>query len=146
MRYLGIDYGTKKVGIAISNETNEFSLPLLVLPNDSKLFSAIKKIILEKEVGEIVLGESKNYKGEDNVVMEEINKFKIKLEKETGLKVLFEPEFMTSAQADRAFEVRNLKPREKGDGPRPNQRRKSEMLDASAAALILKSHLDRITN
>ncbi len=143
MRYLGIDYGTKRVGVAISNETNEFALPLLVLGNDEKLFISIKKIILEKNIGEVVLGESKNYKGEDNAVMEGIRRFKDKLEIETGLKVLFEPEFMTSAEAEQVNKVRKIPPRKKGDGPRVKFQRKSDMLDARAATLILKSFLDK---
>ena len=62
MRYLGIDYGSKRVGVAVSDEAGEFALPLSVLPNDKKLLPEIKKIIAEKQVGAVVLGEFKTFK------------------------------------------------------------------------------------
>ena len=124
MRYLGIDYGTKRVGVAISDEAGEFALPFLVLPNDKKLLTAMTAICREKNIGTIVIGESKNFAGEDNPLQEKINQFKKELKQETGLPVELEPEFFTSAEAAR-LQGKNAK------------------LDASAAALILKSFLDK---
>lgn len=127
MRYLGIDYGTKRVGVAISDEAGEFALPHIVLPNDKKLLAAMAGICRDKNIGAIVLGESKNFAGEDNPVMEKIYLFKKELEQATGLPIELEPEFFTSAEAAR-FQGKNDK------------------LDASAAALILKSFLDKKKN
>ena len=124
MRYLGIDYGMKRVGVALSDETSEFALPHNVLPNDKKLLAAVAGICRDKDVGAIILGESKNFAGEDNPIMKNIREFKIRLEKETGLFVHFEPEFFTSVEAGR-IQGKNAK------------------LDASAAALILKSFLEK---
>ncbi|MDO8664268.1 MAG: Holliday junction resolvase RuvX [Candidatus Liptonbacteria bacterium] len=142
MRYLGIDYGSKRVGVAISDEAGEFALPLTVLANDEKLLLEIKKIIAEKRVGAVVLGESKNFKGEDNVIMKGAREFKISLEKETELPVFLESELFTSAEADR------MKPSVFGQNRKTGVRlrrpeTKNVMLDASAAALILKSYLDK---
>jgi putative Holliday junction resolvase len=127
MRYLGIDYGAKRVGVAVSNETNEFALPLAVLQNDDSLIPAIKKIVAEKEIGQIVLGESTNFKGEPNEIMKRIGPFKKELESAAGLPVYFEPEFYSSAEAERI-------------------QGKTKSLDASAAAIILRSYLDKKTN
>ncbi|MBI2476368.1 MAG: Holliday junction resolvase RuvX [Candidatus Taylorbacteria bacterium] len=124
MRYLGIDYGTKRVGVAVSDEEGRFALPLLVLPNDKKVLADIKKIVNNKKIGAVVLGESKNFKGQDNVIMEAVRRFKSALESAVGLPVFFEPEFMTSAEAKRL-------------------QGKTAMHDASAAALILKSFLEK---
>ena len=124
MRYLGIDYGSKRVGLAISDEAGEFAFAHSVLQNNVELLPEIKKIIAEKDVEVVVLGESKNYKGEENVIMKAIKEFKVELEKVTGLPVYLEPEFMTSAEAERI-------------------QGKNKMHDASAAALILKSYLDK---
>lgn len=124
MRHLGIDYGTRRVGVAISDEAGEFALPFSVLPNDKKLLTATVAICREKNIGAIVVGESKNFSGEDNPLQEKINQFKKELEKTTGLLVELEPEFFTSVEAAR------LQP-------------KNAKLDASAAALILKSFLDK---
>jgi len=134
MRYVGIDYGTKRVGIALSDESNTFALPLKVIENNSKdnnkhvsLVEAINTLACDNEVTHIILGESKDFQGTDNSVMTKIRNFKEQLENLTTLPVLFEPEFMTSQNAER-FQGKN------------------DMHDASAAALILQSYLDRIKN
>jgi putative Holliday junction resolvase len=124
MRILGIDYGSKRVGIAISDEDAQFALPVSVLKNTAGLIAEVQKIAQANEVKEIVLGESRNYKGEANTILEASQKFKEELEK-LGFVVTFEPEFMTSVNAER-FQGKNDKS------------------DSSAAALILQSYLDRL--
>ena len=124
MRYLGIDYGSKRVGVALSDEAGEFAMPLVVLENNTELITALKKIVAEKQISAVILGESKNFAGEDNPLQEKINRFKTELEQATNLPVELEPEFFTSAEAAR-LQGKNAK------------------LDASAAALILKSFLDK---
>ncbi len=123
MRILGIDYGSKRIGLALSDEGRQFAMPLIVLNSTKNLLDEVLKIAKEKETTEIVMGESKNYKGEANVIMSESLEFKKQLET-NGLIVHLEPEFMTSANAER-FQG------------------KHDMLDASAAALILQSFLDK---
>ena len=140
MRYLGIDFGTKRVGVAVSDETGGFALPLVVLANDSGLTDALKKIIAEKNVGTIVLGESKDFKGGDNAIMLAIREFKTTLEKETGLPVVLEPEFMSSEQAAHPIA------RGKRNPARKTKLKKNANLDASAAAIILQSYLEKIKN
>lgn len=123
MRLLGIDYGSKRVGIAISDEKGEFALPFIVLNNSKNILKDVIDIVKKNNIKEIVIGESKNYKGEANTILAEILNFKIDLEKE-NYTVHLEPEFMTSENA-RRFQGKN------------------DMLDASAAALILQSFLDK---
>lgn len=142
MRYLGIDYGSKRVGVAVSDEEGKFALPLIVLPNDGKLVDAVRKIIGEKSVGAVVLGESKDFKGEDNAIMSDVREFKRVLEETTGLSVHFESEMFTSAEANRI----NLREPQRSRRSGVRQRRpetNNAMLDASAAAIILQSFLDR---
>jgi len=123
LRILGIDYGSKRVGVAVSDEKRQFALPLSVVQNTPELVAEIEKIAVDNETREIVLGESRNYKGEPNKILLDSVDFKNKLEGR-GFTVYFEQEFMTSVQAER-FQG------------------KTEMTDASAAALILQSYLDR---
>jgi putative Holliday junction resolvase len=123
MRILGIDYGTKRVGIALSDEKRQFALPVSVLPNTKNLLSEILKVAEDNKCEEIVIGESRNYKGEPNPIFEEVETLKKQLE-EKNFKVSLELEFMTSQQAER-FQG------------------KTDMSDASAAALILQSYLDK---
>ncbi len=125
MRFLGIDYGSKKIGLAVSDETAILAFPFKVVTTTSGVVAKIKKICEEKEISKIVLGESLDFKGKPNPVMEEIEKFKILLEKETGLSVIFETEILTTKQA--AASQPELKE-----------------VDASAAALIFQGYLDRI--
>jgi putative Holliday junction resolvase len=124
MRYMGIDYGTKRIGIALSDESNTFALPLKVLENSKKIIDDLNEIICEHSVTHVVMGESKNFKGEDNKVMADIRTLKEKIENNLKLPVILEPEFLTSHQAAH-FQGQH------------------DMLDASAAALILQSYLDR---
>ena len=123
MRILGIDYGTKRIGIAVSDEMRKFALPLVVVKNSDITLREIIEIAHQHEVKEIVLGESRDYKQQPNVIFEQADSFKKELEK-AGLTVYLELEFMTSVNAERL-------------------QGKNEMTDASAAALILQSYLDR---
>ncbi|HEY4516011.1 MAG TPA: Holliday junction resolvase RuvX [Candidatus Paceibacterota bacterium] len=125
MRYLGIDYGSKRIGLSISDEEGRMAFPHSVVENDSHALENISNIIIGNAVDTVVVGESKNFKGEANEIQKSIDKFAKALEaKEMELDIVFEPEFMTSSQA------------EKIQG-------KNNMLDASAATIILQSFLDR---
>jgi methionine--tRNA ligase beta chain len=123
MKLLGIDYGSKRVGLAHSDEAGQFAMPLIVLSNTKNLLDEVVGAAKEKGVREIVIGESKNYAGEANAILADTLTFKKELEN-AGFAVHLEPEFMTSAHV------------EKLQG-------KTDMLDASAAALILQSYLDK---
>lgn len=124
MKYLGIDFGEKKIGLAVSDEEGRLAFPYLVLLNGKKLLEEVEKIIRMEEIEKIVLGESRNFKGDPNAIMDKIQKFKKDLEEKIEVEVFFEPEFLTSAQAERI-------------------QGKTSLHDASAAAIILQSFLDK---
>ncbi|OGD68004.1 hypothetical protein A2996_01185 [Candidatus Campbellbacteria bacterium RIFCSPLOWO2_01_FULL_34_15] len=140
MKYLGIDYGSKNVGIAVSDVDGILAFPKTVLDNDRNLLKNIKKIIEDDKIGAIVIGESLNFSGEPNVIMKKISPFKKVLENETGLPVYFQTEFFTSKEADRV-QGENLKGVRKQD--RQKAKVRLEKNDASAAALILRSYLEK---
>lgn len=123
MRYLGIDFGEKRVGIALSDEDGKFAFPEAVLANNSDLLRNIIDLCMQNGVDTVVMGESRDYHGKINEIMWKVEGFRKQLEM-MGKKVIFEPEFMTSVQASRIT----------GE---------NEMLDASAAAIILQSYLDK---
>lgn len=135
MKYLGIDYGTKKIGLALSDDDGRVAFPHSVIKAGPQALSEIHSLITERGVGEIILGESRDYTGEKNAVMEDIEQFKRDLEELTSLPVHFEQELLTSAQAARQFA-----PEEGSRKQNPSQ----DMLDAAAAALILQSFLDKM--
>jgi putative Holliday junction resolvase len=127
MRHLGIDYGEKHIGTSLSNEDGTMAFPHIALSNTSKLIEELATIIKEKKVNVVVMGESKDYAGKENAIMEKARVFGKMLEEKTKLPVYFEPEFMTSKEA------RHIQ----GGG---------EKTHSSAAALILKSFLDKKQN
>jgi putative Holliday junction resolvase len=125
MRYMGIDFGMKRVGVAVSDSENKFAIPHSVIQNSKKLIEDLNTIICDTEVEIIILGESKDFKGQDNKVMGKIRELKEAIENQLHKQVIFEPEFLTSHQAQHI-------------------QGKTDLLDASAAAIILQSYLDRM--
>lgn len=124
MRHLGIDFGTKKVGLALSDESGTIAEPLTTIPNNERLVQRIGQYCQEYNVDTIVLGASVDFDGNDNPVMGSIRHIAPVLERHTQATVVFEDEFFTTAQAART-----------------NGRKGA--VDAAAAALILQSYLDR---
>jgi len=124
MRILGIDYGVKRVGIALSDENKKMSFPYAILPNDKKIYIEIKKICEKETVEEIVLGLPLALNNHDTNATKPAQDFKLRLEKELGLAVIFEKEFYTTKEAERV-------------------QGKIKKIDASAAALILKHYFDK---
>lgn len=123
MKIIGIDYGSKRVGVAVSDESRKFALPLSVIVNTPDLIDEVEKAAKQNEAQEIVIGESRQYDMSANKILPEIMEFKDKLDKK-GYKTRLEPEFMTSQQAERL-------------------QGRHDKIDASAAALILQSFLDK---
>jgi putative Holliday junction resolvase len=123
MRILGIDYGKKRVGVALSDEGAGFAFPETVLSSSKQVIDEIEKLALNRQVKTIVLGESKDLGGRENQVMEEILKLKGVLESR-GFTVVLEPEYFSSVEAAR------FQGEKRGD-------------DASAAAIILQRYLDK---
>lgn len=128
MRYIGIDYGTKKVGVALSDEAASMGFPYGVLPTSSTLADQIFVLAREKEAAGVVIGESRDFSGSENPVAAEARSLARALEA-AGLTVYFEPETYTTQEARRY-----------PDGTRMPG---SPDVDSSAAALILTSFLER---
>lgn len=127
MKYLGIDYGTKRVGVATSDDSGSMAFPYRIVENNKNLLNELKKICTEEKVETIIVGESVDYKGQPNIVKKEIDKFIVNFSKEVELPIVEEREFLTTQQA-RFFQE------------------DKKRVDDSAAALILQSYLDRKNN
>ena len=126
MKYLGIDYGEKRVGIAISDVEGKVAFPKIVLENNAELIKKISDLCTELAVDAVVIGESKDYKGEDNKISPKIISFKREVSSVIKLPFYLEPEFMSSMQVEKTFG-------------------KTDMLDASAASIILQTFMDKTT-
>ncbi len=129
MRYIGIDYGTKKTGIALSDEAGTMGFPHEVKPTDPRLLDDLALLVRERGVEAAVFGESMDLAGNDNPVAAEAKRFAEDLAARTGIAVHFEPERFTTQEALRM-----------PDGSRMEG---FPVVDASAAALILTRFLER---
>ena len=136
MKFLGIDYGTKRVGVSISDEGNTIAFPKEVIKNDENVFKNILEIIASENIGEIVIGESLDQKGEKNKIFSKVEDFINKLSENTNVKIYKEKEFFTS------FEAHDRQGKERF-ADRKTKINKTENLDSKAAAVILQRYLDR---
>ncbi|MGH7175166.1 MAG: Holliday junction resolvase RuvX [Minisyncoccia bacterium] len=133
MRYLGIDYGSKKIGIALSDENGTMGFPHGILENAPPLLPTILTLIEKERVGAVVIGESKDFAGGDNPIAKDARAFGGRIAEQSGLPVFFEDERLTSAEARRQFDTT-----EKTRAPKSRAN-----VDASAAALILTNFLSK---
>jgi len=124
MRLLGIDYGTRRVGIALTDEGGQMAFPHSVLERNKELVEKIKTISNNEHVREIIIGKSVDYKQKENPIMKEVYALKDKLEDTLGIPVYLEPEFLTTAEAKRL-------------------QGKHKKTHASAASLILQSYINK---
>lgn len=136
MKLLGIDYGSKKVGIAVSDDGGTLAFPREVMTNDSALLGELKAIVEAENVEAIVFGESLDQNGEENTIMTDIQKFKEVLDRELKLPIFMQKEAFTSVHAQQPVKSEKPKARKTKKAARKDD-------DQSAAALILQRYLDR---
>lgn len=142
MRFLGIDYGTKRIGVAVSDENNTLAFPKEIVPNDAHALARLGEIIKENNISEIVIGESVDFSGKLNALSARIEVFILKLKEKFILPLHKQKEFLTSIEARKsAGGIKRLNPSQVHS---KIKQIKSGRIDASAAALILQRYLDRI--
>jgi putative holliday junction resolvase len=124
MRKLGIDYGTKKVGLAVTDESGSMAFPHSVIPTTPELLKKIIAIIEKESIGEIVIGHSLDRNGKPNAVHQAVEALMLDLTLETGLPIHLQPEQYTTQAA---IQLQG----------------KTAMTDAAAAALILDSFITK---
>ena len=142
MKFLGIDYGTKRIGIDISDENHQLAFPKEIVSNDFNTFQRISEIIEWEQVAEIVVGESVDFSGRLNALSARIEVFILELQERFKLPIHKQKEFLTSVEARRSGIIkRNLSPSQAHSKLKDKKRGR---VDASAAALILQRYLDKI--
>ncbi|MEZ4103024.1 MAG: RuvX/YqgF family protein [Candidatus Paceibacterota bacterium] len=129
MKTLGIDYGRKRIGLAISDENQKIAFPYSVVQNKENLVNIIKELSKKEGFEKIALGDP----GE-NTIREEVILFMEILKKE-GFQVFLEKEFMTSLHTDMFVNTKPI--------ARKTAKKREEKKDQSAAALILQRFLDK---
>ena len=133
MRYLGVDYGSKKVGLAVSDEAGTMGFPHSIIPNTPRLVDDLCACIAKENIGVVVVGESRNLAGGENPIAKDARTFGNLITERAGVPVFFESEVFTSAEA-RRMPGKEIKSRKVKQHP---------AIDSSAAALILTSYLSR---
>ena len=135
-RSLGIDFGEKRVGLAISDKSNLIASPFKTInyTNENDLVSQLEKIVIENNIENFVLGLPINMKGEDTAQTKTVRKFKESLSS-LDLPIIYEDERLSSVSAKNSLILQNIK----------TGHNKSE-IDKTAAAIILQQYLDKNSN
>lgn len=140
MRIMGLDYGAKTVGIAISDELLLTAQPVetVTRTRETKLrqtLSRIEELMEEYQVEKVVLGFPKKLNNEEGERCRKTREFAQMLEKRSGLKVIFQDERFTTVEADAVLSEGGVA-----------KRHRKEYIDKMAASLILQSYLDSIAD
>ena len=135
MRILGLDHGTKRIGIAVSDELKMIAQPLEFIEAEpfAKFLERLKQIIREKEVELIIVGLPRNMDGSYGPAALKVQEFVAVLKDAITIPIRMLDERLTSAQANRFLiqaDVRRSKRKEK--------------VDKTAAALLLQGYLDSL--
>ena len=136
MRILGLDYGTKTVGVALSDELGITAQPIRTIERKSenkllKTLAEIESIIEEYEVSFVVLGYPKNMNNTEGPRAIATKEFKEHLERRTGLTVYLQDERLTTIESERILMESGVR-----------REHRKEYVDKMAAAIILQSYLD----
>ena len=126
MRYIGIDYGEKRVGIAVSDPEGRIAFPREILENkgDAAIVRKIGKFAKQEQAGHIIIGLPVDLQGKETVTTKRVRAFVQRLKDTIVVPVEFENEMLTTRMAHRIGV-------------------KKKHVDASSAALILQSYLDK---
>lgn len=136
MRIMGLDFGSKTVGVAVSDSLllTAQGLEIIRRKDENKLrqtLARIEELIVEYEVEEIVLGQPKNMNATEGIRVELTNEFKEKLERRTGLPVVMWDERLTTVAADKAMMEAGIR-----------REHRKDYVDMIAATFILQGYLD----
>jgi len=136
-RVLGLDVGSKRIGIAVSDLLNVTAqgLPTLHRQNKRLDFDALDKVIQEYEVSEIVVGFPLRMSGEEGIQAEKMQRFAAELREKFQLPVHLWDERLTSAEANRLLRETEM-----------SIRRRGQVVDQMAAVLILQSWMESRRN
>ena len=136
MRIMGLDFGSKTVGVAVSDSLllTAQGVEIIRRKDENKLrqtLARIEELIVEYEVEEIVLGQPKHMNATEGIRVELTNEFKEKLERRTGLPVTLWDERLTTVAADKAMMEAGIR-----------REHRKDYVDMIAATFILQGYLD----
>lgn len=133
MRVLGLDPGSKRVGVALSDELGMIAQPLEYIPAEpfEEFVVALLKLIAERGVDSIIVGMPRNMDGSYGPAAEKSKALVAKLRERTEVPIRTWDERLTTAQANRVLIAGNV-----------SRKKRKEKVDKMAAAILLQSYLD----
>ncbi|MDD3313555.1 Holliday junction resolvase RuvX [Pseudodesulfovibrio sp.] len=133
MRALGVDFGLKRVGLALSDRTGTLVSPYRTIERTTRdaLFDELAEILQKESVEAVVVGLPLSLEGEDTLTTRQVRNFAASLARRTELPVHLMDERLSSAQAEEELNAANVR----------GKKRKA-VLDSQAAAVILRSWLE----
>lgn len=134
MRYLGLDLGTKSLGLALSDRLGLVAsfYKNINYNDEDKLLEEIKEIVIKENVEKLVLGLPKNMNNSLGERAEVTIEFKKKLEESLNLEVILEDERLTTKVAESILIQADL-----------SRKKRKKVIDGLSAVVILQSYLDR---
>jgi putative Holliday junction resolvase len=134
MRCLGIDLGSSRIGIAISDELGMLAHPLETIPNDAGFLNRLHQIVLEKGVSGIVVGIPRNMDGSYGPAAEKAKLFFSELKGEfPRLRLIAWDERLTTVEAQRLLHAAGR-----------DVKKSRPVIDQVAAQVLLQSYLDSV--
>ena len=135
-KVIGVDYGLKRIGLSLSDDTATIAFPYKYIPNNGtpEVIKNLKKIILDENIGVVLVGVPSGLKGRESSVSLKVKEFIKELRDEIGSLagiVTFDERF-SSVQARKSLINLNVK-----------RKRRKEIIDSVASTLILQSYLDK---
>lgn len=135
MRYLAIDYGTKRTGLAVCDRAETITSPLTVIQGQKGLIKKISEIVEKEDIEAVVLGLPLNMDGSEGAQTKLVLKFGKQLQNSLKIPVLMQDERLSSFGAE-----------EKLSFAKYTRKKTKKRLDAVAAAEILQSFLEQTTS
>ena len=126
MRYLGVDYGLRRIGLATADEETKIAVPLrtLVRDSDAGALVELRALVQNEKIGQVVIGMPLGMDGNSTEMSGVVRAFVVKLQAATEVPVEYENEILTTRMVTH-------------EGVR------AQDVDAASAAIILQSYLDK---
>ena len=137
-RILGIDYGSVRVGLSVSDPLGLIAQPIEAFRNDASLFTNLRQVAARENIALIVVGMPLNLKGQKAQKAEEVQKFIERLKEELGIEILTWDERFTTTIANQTMLAMGTKKKER--------QKKDGRIDSMASAVMLQGYLDSLKN
>jgi len=135
MRILALDHGTKRIGVAVSDETKTIAQPLEYIPAEpfADFLARLKQLLVEKEIDLVLIGQPRNMDGSYGPAAQKVEAFVAVLRSAITIPIKMRDERLTSVMANRILIQGNVR-----------RDKRKEKVDKMAAAILLQSYLDGI--